>query len=103
MLKLNINSAEIEYDIMDCTDKVVVLKVPMAVTNDELEVIRKTTKHIKETCNAKEVVCIPEYIKFKVRSVDKTLHILNRLITKLNCDKKKLERLKDKNEETVKH
>lgn len=96
MPNLNIDGLKIEYDIFDCTDKIVVLKTPMLLDEYRRNVIDITIEHIKQTCNAKDIVVIPNYLSFKVKSIDKTINILNRIIMKLSADKQKLENMRSK-------
>lgn len=103
MPKLSIDDMNIEYDIVDCTDKIVVLKTPMAVSKDKLMGINEAIRNIKETCNAKDVIAIPQYMSFSVRSIDKTINILNRLIIKLTKDKERLESMRDNKNGKVKY
>lgn len=93
--KIKIDGVEIEYEIVDCADKVVVLTIPMFIKEDQMKTIKKVGAHIKQTCGAKEVIYLPNYIQFKLKSIDKTIHILNKLIHKLTTDKKNLERSKN--------
>ena len=99
MQKLNIDGMEIELDVVDCKDKIVVLTIPAVTSGDRVKAIKQLSHAINETCGAKAVITVPKYVSFKVRSIDKTIHILDRLIKKLTSDRKKLEKLENKNEQ----
>ena len=102
MEKLSINNGlEIEYDMIVCADKVVVLKTPMFMNKEQKQVVDNIAELFK-SLGAKDAVIIPEYVSFKLRTIDKTIHILNRLIKKLDSDKRKLERMEASNAK-IKH
>lgn len=96
MAKLSINKElEIEYDVIDCTDKIAVLKVPIFINKEQKHAVDNIAELFK-SLGAKDAVIIPEYVSFKLRTIDKTIHILNKLIKKLDSDKRKLERMGNK-------
>lgn len=95
MPKLNIDGVEIEMETFDCKDKVVVLTIPAITSGDRVKAIKQLVTDIRQTCGAREVIAIPKYVSFKTRSVDKTIHILDRLIKKLDSDKRKLVKMEE--------
>lgn len=85
---LNINNTELDPDIelefesIDCEDKVIVLKIP-SINIIKQSAIKKVMNHIKSKCNAKEIIAIPDVIKFEAMDRSKAIKTIDSQINSL--------------------
>ena len=90
MNNLNIHHTDIPYEIAECEDKIVVLKVPVDIDDRKYKAIKAIINHIKETCGANEVIIIPDDINFNIIDKDKAIGMINGYIDELHHIKEEL-------------
>lgn len=81
MAKLNI-----EYDTIDCdcSDKIVVIKIPEDLHYDDRKIAIKIANKIKDLCNAKSTLIISDIFDYKLLDQDTTVNMINAYIENLN-------------------
>lgn len=85
MPKLSIN--EIDYDVIDCTDKVVIFKIPAMdgkTYRGIFDALENVMKIIKETYNPKKVLAIPACIDFETMDVKEAIYKIDEYIKELH-------------------
>jgi hypothetical protein len=73
---------DLEFEAMDCEDKVIVLKIP-SIDIIKQSAIRKVMEHVKKRCNAKEIIAMPDIIKIEAMGEDVAVETINTYIDKL--------------------
>lgn len=73
---------ELEFETIDCEDKVIVLKIP-SINIIRQSAIKKVMNHIKSKCNAKEIIAIPDAFKFEAMDRTKAIKTIDSQINSL--------------------
>lgn len=92
MPKLNINGIKASYDAIDCTDKLVIMKIPYDIINDKKnhKSLMELCKYIKNERNAKDVLVLSDNISFETMDTDEAIYRINFYIHELRKIKAKL-------------
>ena len=80
MPKLNIDGMKIDYEIIDTTDKVILIKPPYYVLQHEYESIIKLGKALRDNCDAKYVLCMCKDVDFETMDIEEATHLINGMI-----------------------
>lgn len=92
MPKLSIDGVRTSYEVMDCTNKIVVLKIPYDIYGDKNtynEVIN-LSKCLKKVHNVKTLICMVDTFNIDAVDKDKAIHMLDGYINQLNDVREKL-------------
>ena len=83
MVKLNIN---LEYETIDCdcSDKIVVIKLPRDLEYCEYKMASKVANKIKELCNAKSTVIIQNICDIDLTNEDEAIKIIDARVEEFN-------------------
>ena len=92
---LNIHHMEMKYEVIDCDDKIVVLRPPAVIDARKYKALKAVSEYMKSQCGAREVVIVPEFISdMEVSNVEHTIELLDRTIEGINKIKARLEKMR---------
>lgn len=73
---------ELEFETVDCKDKIIVLKIP-SINIIKQSAIKKVMNHIKKKCDAKEIIAMPDVFKFEAMDKDAAIKAIDSQIDQL--------------------
>ena len=92
---INVHHMEMKYEVIDCDDKIVVLRPPITIDARKYKALKAVSEYIKNDCGAREVVIVPEFIDdIDVGNIDHAISILDRSIESINKIKARLEKMR---------
>ena len=99
MCRINIGGIKLSYEVIDCDNKLVVIKAPYTtmIYGDLLNTLLELRKYFMNECNAKEVIVTCDNIDYETLDIKDALTIVNKRISELFTLKEKL--LEDMNNE----
>lgn len=91
MEKININGIELSYEIIDCANKLVIIKVPNTVIlSTPVDNLIELRNYFIDECNAKNAIVVCNDIDFETMDKQDTLNLINKYISELFRLKEKL-------------
>ena len=85
MPKLSIDGYKIGYDIVDCANKLVIIKIPYYYYANDIEnTANKICKIIKEKCNAKTVIAVLDGVDFETMNINEAIYKIDEYINELH-------------------
>jgi hypothetical protein len=81
---------ELQFEAIDCTDKIILLKVP-SINIIKPSAIKNVLKAIKDKSNAKEIIALPDVFKFTAMDREEAINTINGYIDELYSIKERIE------------
>ena len=86
MPKLSIDGAQVSYEVLDCKDKVILIKVPYVILNNVGSMysqIKTISKKLREDCGAKKIITIANDIDFESLDLKDAINKIDDYINQL--------------------
>lgn len=88
---INVHHVEMNYEVIDCDDKIVVLRPPALLDTRKYKALKAVSEYMKNDCGAREVITIPDFINFEVGNIEQAINILDRTMESINKIKNRLQ------------